>query len=224
MWGYYGSKSKIVTRYPPPLHGKIIEPFAGTAQYALYYWEREVLLLDKYDVIVNLWKWLQRCTAKDILETPHLRPDQKVEDLEWDCEERKHLVGFLITGAPATPKNTPSKWKTIIRPNTQNYKLKYIADNLYRIKHWEILHGSYEDIPNQEATWFIDPPYVEGGVYYKHSSKQIDFDHLAAWSQERQGQVMVCEAQGATWLPFETLVSSRGNKYEHHEVLWYRES
>jgi hypothetical protein len=29
MWGYYGSKSKIVNKYPEPEFGKIIEPFAG---------------------------------------------------------------------------------------------------------------------------------------------------------------------------------------------------
>ena len=35
MWGYYGSKSKIASMYPKPMYDKIIEPFAGTAQYSL---------------------------------------------------------------------------------------------------------------------------------------------------------------------------------------------
>ena len=29
MWGYYGSKAKIVGQYPKPTKDKIIEPFAG---------------------------------------------------------------------------------------------------------------------------------------------------------------------------------------------------
>ena len=35
MWSYYGSKSKIINKYPEPLYGKVIEPFAGTARYAM---------------------------------------------------------------------------------------------------------------------------------------------------------------------------------------------
>lgn len=58
MWGYYGSKSKIIKYYPPPKFDKVIEPFAGTAQYSLKYWEKDILLIDKYDVIIRLWEWL----------------------------------------------------------------------------------------------------------------------------------------------------------------------
>jgi hypothetical protein len=56
MWGYYGSKSKIVNKYPKPLFEKIIEPFAGTAQYSLKYFEKDILLVEKYELIVKLWK------------------------------------------------------------------------------------------------------------------------------------------------------------------------
>ena len=45
--GYYGSKSKIVNKYPEPEYGKkIIEPFAGTAQYSLKYWDRDIVLIE----------------------------------------------------------------------------------------------------------------------------------------------------------------------------------
>lgn len=56
MWSYYGSKSKIVSKYPSPIHSTIIEPFAGSARYSLKYWENDVILYDKYDVIIRLWK------------------------------------------------------------------------------------------------------------------------------------------------------------------------
>ena len=62
MWGYFGSKSKIIDKYPKPNYTTIIEPFAGTAQYSLRYWENDVFLYEKYDVIVKLWKWLQICS------------------------------------------------------------------------------------------------------------------------------------------------------------------
>ena len=55
MWSYYGSKSKVVDLYPPPKFDKIIEPFAGSARYALKWFDRDILLVDKYPVIVDLW-------------------------------------------------------------------------------------------------------------------------------------------------------------------------
>lgn len=41
MWSYYGSKANVIGWYPPPMHDKIIEPFAGTARYALKYWDEQ---------------------------------------------------------------------------------------------------------------------------------------------------------------------------------------
>ena len=91
MWGYYGSKSKVANKYPKPIHDKIIEPFAGTAQYSLLYWEKEVHLIEKYEVIVNLWKWLQNCTPNDILGIRRLKFGESTDDFEWDCQEQKDL-------------------------------------------------------------------------------------------------------------------------------------
>ncbi len=42
MFSYYGSKSKIVKHYPPPEYDTIIEPFAGSARYALMYYNKNV--------------------------------------------------------------------------------------------------------------------------------------------------------------------------------------
>lgn len=220
MWGYYGSKSKVCHHYPKPKFPNIVEPFAGTARYSLMYWDRNVLLIDKYDTICNLWKWLQSCSPKDILETRILEYGQSTDDFEWDCQERKDLVGFIITAAPTMPKKKASRWKTVVRPNTQNYKLRYIADNLYKIKHWKIACGDYSDSPEIEATWFIDPPYIVGGKYYKHSSKDIDYGDLSGWVKSRRGQVIACESTGADWLPFVPLVKSRGNRYMYEEVVY----
>ena len=223
MWGYYGSKSKIVGKYPPPTRDKIIEPFAGTAQYALKYWDNDVHLVDKYEVIVNLWRWLQACSPKDVLETRQLKCGESTDNFEWDCQERKDLVGFIITGAPSIPKKTASRWKTVVRPNTQQFRLESIAKNLPKIRHWKVECGNYEDLKNENATWFIDPPYIVGGKYYKYGSKQIDYKLLGGWCRERRGQVIVCEATGATWLPFQFLTDSRGNLYQHKEVIWTNE-
>lgn len=220
MWSYYGSKSKVVHLYPPPLHNKIIEPFAGTAQYALRWFERDVLILDKYELLVKIWRWLQKCSEADILGLPMLKPGESVDDYHWDCDEAKWLVGLIITGGPTSPKKQASRWKTVIRPNTQRYKLRLIAGSLFKIRHWTILHGTYEDIPNQVATWFIDPPYQHGGEYYTVNNRTIDYPALARWCQARAGQVIVCENMKANWLPFYPVRKMRGSVYSTTEAVW----
>ena len=79
---------------------------------------------------------------------------------------------------------------------------------------------SFEEVANQPATWFIDPPYIDKGKYYKYGSKDINYNFLKNWCQERQDQVIVCEDINASWLPFESLITSRGAKYQHHEAIW----
>lgn len=220
MWGYYGSKSKIVRHYPPPKFKTIIEPFAGTAQYALKYFENDITLIDKYDVIIRIWQWLQKCSEKDINGLPRLKFGQNVDDFSWDCDEAKWLVGFIITGAPSQPKKTASRWKTVLRPNTQDFKLKMISENLYKIRHWKLICGEYTDISNDQATWFVDPPYQHGGQFYRYGNKNLNFDNLAEWCKSRKGQVIVCENSKANWLPFKPLVDMRGNKFKTLECIY----
>lgn len=72
-----------------------------------------------------------------------------------------------------------------------------------------------------EATWFIDPPYQNAGVHYVHSMREEEYESLADWSKSLRGQVMVCEASGATWLPFSTFMAAKaGYKRVSHEVMW----
>lgn len=82
----------------------------------------------------------------------------------------------------------------------------------------------YLTAPDVTATWFIDPPYKgEAGRLYRHHS--IDYAALAGWCRSRRGQVIVCERQGASWLPFLPLTTvkatpgSRG-KGTSAEVVW----
>jgi 16S rRNA G966 N2-methylase RsmD len=78
------------------------------------------------------------------------------------------------------------------------------------IRHWEIKLGSYTELENVEATWFIDPPYMYGGEHYKESNKSIDFIKLAEWCKTRNGQTIVCENMKADWLPFKPLTKIQG--------------
>jgi len=225
MWSYYGSKSKIVIKYPPPKYDKIIEPFCGSARYSLLYFEKDIELVDKYRVVIELWKYLQRCSPKDILSLPKLQNGDNLDNFNLSKEE-KLLMGFMVQQGVNAPRKTVSsvfgngKMSVLIERDKQR-----IADNLYKIKHWKITLGDYRCLENTDCTWFIDAPYQYGGEYY-HSSvnnTHINFSELAKWCKSRSGQIIVAENNKADWLPFEYLSDLSGSKNRTKEVIWYKE-
>lgn len=220
MFSYYGSKGNLVNLYPAPQHSRIIEPFAGSARYALKYFDRDVILVDAYKTIVDIWKWLQLCSKDDILKLPRMKEGESVHDYNFDCTEAKDLMGFIIAKSTQSPRRTASYRATTARPNNVNYHIKKIAGNLYKIKHWEIILGSYTEIVNQTATWFIDPPYQFGGEVYIKSNAGWNYSELANWCRSRDGQIIVCENTKADWLDFYPMKKQRGSKHTTTEAIW----
>ena len=213
MFSYYGSKSKVVDLYPSPKFGKIIEPFAGSARYSLKYFDREVILVDKYPVIVDLWKWLQQTSESDIMGLPNLENGQSLDNFDLP-KEAKYLIGFCINGGSAQPK------KTVKDFSNWNEQKRIIAKSLCKIRHWVIRLGQFDELENVEATWFIDPPYQFGGEWYVKNNKSINFDELGAWCKSRNGQVIVCENTKANWLPFYPMRQMTGAYDTTTEAIW----
>lgn len=216
MWSYYGSKSKVVDLYPPPKFDKIIEPFAGSARYALKWFDRDVLLVDKYPVIVDLWNYLKQASEKDILSLPEPNLGETINRDDFDCIEQAWLMGFLVQQGVNAPRLTVSKY-AVDGIATQK---KNIASQLWKIRNWEIRLGSYDEIENTEATWFIDPPYQFGGEYYVKNTKDIDFSLLADYCKTRLGQTIVCENTKADWLDFKPMKEMQGSMYKTTEAIW----
>ena len=134
MFSYYGSKSKVVHLYPRPEYSKIIEPFAGSARYALRWFDRDVLLVDKYEVIVKVWKYLQQASPADIMGLPDVEIGQNIAKMNLADEER-YLIGFCINGGSSQPKLTAKAFNTW--PNNK----QWISDSLFKIRHWRIIQG-----------------------------------------------------------------------------------
>ena len=221
MWSYFGAKTNLIDLYPPPKYGKIIEPFAGTARYALKYFDREVFLVDKYSVVVDIWHYLQNCSPNDILSMPRtFKQGQSFEEIKFDCQAQRNLFSYLLSSGDAVPRNKPTARKTIDRPNHLNFGIQRIAKQLFKIKHWKIILGSYADIENQEATWFIDPPYQFGGQVYKESNRAINFQDLSQWCTNREGQIIVCENTKADWMDFKPVLRQRGSLRSTTEAIW----
>lgn len=104
-----------------------------------------------------------------------------------------------------------------------------IATQVHRIRHWRVYNCSYEAIGKHvrgEATWFVDPPYQKQGKHYHHGADALDFPALGRWCRARRGQVIVCESDGADWLPFRLLADVKTTRAEGRskEVVWLSDS
>lgn len=219
MWSYYGSKSRIVNLYPRPIHDKLIEPFAGSARYALKYFHKDVTLVDKYKVVTDIWQWLQQCSEKDILSLPLLGKGEDLRTTTTITDTERSFLGMMAGIASVSPRHKISAFSA--EQNGRKNYLQRVAYQLYKIKHWKIINGSYCELTNQTATWFIDPPYEFGGHAYIHSSKEIDFTELKKWILSRNGQVIACENMSATWMNFQPLAYMRGANLKHTiEGMW----
>lgn len=235
MISYFGAKWRAAPKYPPPKYGTIVEPFAGGAGYSLRYADRDVILVEKEPRLAAMWKWLTSATKDEIMDLPLEITDLREMDLR---AEAKTLIGFWLQGGTGRPCNVPSSWMRSLGEKcviglASNYWGKNVrfavAQWVSEISHWKIIGGSYEMAPDISATWFIDPPYQVAGNTYRMGSKQIDYAALGEWCRSRNGQTIVCEVQGADWMPFEFFASiqsstGKGRKKESQEVIWYRET
>jgi site-specific DNA-adenine methylase len=218
MFYYYGRKEKVFKYYSPPKYGTIIEPFAGSAVYSLKNYEKNIIILDKDERIINIWKYLKSATSQEILSLPLIIKGQSLNDTEFDnlTSVQKDLISFFSNPSSAQPKRSVGKFNIWHEKNR-----KRLSEDVNKIRHWEIILGDYRDIPNQKATWFIDPPYQgNGGKYYKHGNKDMNYDELREWITSREGQVIVCENSEAEWLDFKPLKNLQGQRRKTVEVVW----
>jgi site-specific DNA-adenine methylase len=230
MFSYFGSKYKLAKLYGAPRHDTVIEPFAGSAAYSLFWEPKRVILLDKNPVIASVWQYLIGASESEILALPD--DFERIQDLDISAGA-KALMGFWVGKGKASPGLTRSKWAREYRdsPDCKVWGAavrKRISSQLEKIRHWEVICGDYTQAPDLEAHWFIDPPYIAAGRRYP--VKDVNYDALGEWSRQRKGFVQVCENDGAMWLPFQPFHSV--NTYHHmkddgirsakysHEVLY----
>ena len=216
MFYYYGRKKQIAKHYPAPNFDTIIEPFAGSAAYSLFQnnWKKRVLLFEKDPKVSAIWEWfIHDATVDEIKKLPDLKVGEK-------SSEFLHIIHAATKMAFhfKTIKVTP-----ILERNWEISR-RIFAENLYKIKHWEIYCDDYTTAPDIEATWFIDPPYKHlPGLGYKFSRKMQDYNALADWTKNRKGEVICCEGEYGDYLPFQPLLELKGVAGKSSkEVIYYR--
>lgn len=219
MFSYFGSKYWLVKYYPPPRYNLIIEPFAGSAQYAFRYADHKVILIEKNEHVVRLWKWLQKAKPKDILKLPLFNPG---DEIKYHIPEARDLIAMSMNPGTTPPGRNYAGSFYNLRQSWERKRNK-IAASLDAIRHWNILLGDYREIRNYNATWFIDPPYQnKPRNYHQYRIQDEDYTELASWSRSRKGQAIVCEHEGANWLPFRALHTSGQSQTNRpqKETIW----
>ena len=226
FFGYYGGKWRdALKHYPEPDHGTILEPFAGSAGYSLRYAQRKVILCEIDPILSEVWRYLIRVKAEEILAIPDIGPGGTVDDLKLP-QEARWLVGFWLNRGSASPRKSPSKWMCEgIRPGSfWGLRVRQtIASQVDSIRHWQVFNRSYFECPSpRAATWFVDPPYQLAGKHYRFGSDQLDYETLGAWCRTRPGQVIVCENEDAAWLPFRKLADVKTTRAgrRSNEAIW----
>lgn len=249
---FYGGKWRTAGSYPPPRHQRVVEPFAGAAGYSTrLHWQHDVILIEKDPRVARLWRWLtHRTTTSAVIKTLPLwesafettadsafrskLPTNTTEAVDAASD----LIGFWLNKGTTGPCKKPSTWMLSgIRPKSYwGAEVRHLlSEQVEAIKHWSVIEGDWSRCTEFSPTsFFIDPPYEQDGSHYKCSSASLDFKHLGGvcLSLASGGnQVVVCENEGASWLPFRkfrTIKATPGKqkktdssgKHRSVEVVW----
>ena len=217
---YYGSMWNRARYYPPPQHDVVNEPFAGSAGYSLFYDCRRVNLFDI--IVCGVWDYLLTVDPAEIMALPEMAEVGDSVDNYTIPQEAKWLIGFWLNRGSSTPK----KSRTAYSARTDRAQLNWSRKAKERIvsqmplieEGWTITNGGYDRAPLEATTWLIDPPYADKGKHYRFPL--TDFDRLATWVRSLPGLVIVCEQQGADWLPFQRLGSFKSTNGRTEEVAY----
>jgi site-specific DNA-adenine methylase len=229
---YFGSKWKLAPKYPEPLHETIVEPFAGSACYSLFYPEKKIVLNDLNPFIVGIWRYLIDTPEDEILRLPLLKSGQDLRELDIP-QGAQWLIGiWIFSGIPhmryVTYKSQESINARAAKSMTWGDPVKRrIVEQQECIRHWKVSETDYRDLSQETVTWFVDPPYQVAGKGYKF---QPDFRSMGDWCRSLPGQVIVCEQEGADWMDFRPFREIQGGagiyrkSVSKQEMIWTKES
>lgn len=237
LFSRFGAKYRVARHLGPPRRDEVVEPFAGSACYSLFWEPKRVSLYDKDADVRRCWDWLLGCSVEDIMRLPApirsneewlALPDGPRQVIYWNVGFAQPRVGrhlppwylhYINTGERTGAMLGNNKWRSWDESNRA-----LIARQRPKLDKWTFEQLDYRDIPLREAHWHVDPPYSgKPGRAYRHN--RIDYADLARWCRSLPGAADVCENRGADWLPFEPLTRARTTRSgkEMDEMVWRSE-
>ncbi len=212
MFYYFGRKARLAPLYPEPQYDCIIEPFAGSMAFTLHHKPDSAIGIEIDANVHAVWHKMTALTADEIAAYPEPVEGERTFD-RWS---------MMAAGSHGTSRASSYLWTERMSRDFKKQRrmaaanVGYAAGIDYRL-------GSYEMLPNYEATWFVDPPYQHKDRGYRREG--LDYAALAEWCRTRKGLVIVCEQQGADWLPFTPLADIRGTTNKRTtEMVWCNEA
>ena len=205
FFSYFGSKYRLAKFYPSPLPDvPIVEPFAGSAAYSVYYNAPKAILYDVNPCICGIWDYLIKVSPVEVMALP----DRVVESTEEvkAPQAARDLIGFWLAKARGAPAKKIGPWARDYYSDTRAHvwgpavKVR-LASQVEKIRGWQIIQGSFDTCPDIRATWFIDPPYVTT-ARKTYVFNKINYLELAAFSYSRRGMALNCDDISAPYLPF----------------------
>lgn len=168
--------------------------------------------------MIATWRYLIRVRAAELRSLP--ADVDCVDDHPHLTQEQRWLIGWWLYRGSTYPRRRASSLKARL-PSSGPFWCERVRDRLAErvesIRHWTAEVRSYDHIPDEPATWFVDPPY-QGRVGDHYARRFKEHYRLGEWCRSRSGQVIVCEHHGADWLPFRPLGPTGRRNYR--EVVW----
>jgi len=177
---YSGSKTRYVKEYRRPPNGTkyILEPYAGSMAYSLFYTQFYAVGIEKNRDLCEVWWWLQSCDKKNIdwLEDYY---NNNIKDKDNLKDHRGALsvgqINFLRLMCASVVVGQLSSW-TVYKKHGINWNA--VRTSLDAVKNIFYTNGDAADFEQGDGCLiFLDPPYAGTLGNYKDRGNNINFDH-----------------------------------------------
>ena len=229
---YKGSKRRLSKRLPAD-YFPVIEPFAGSASFATEYaLGKRAILCDMDPKIAAVWRWLRDDTSEFIELPDRLVAGTLVSEvMKGFSQPAKDFMRLWAGGGRGMDNKVQNRADGGLHPMHGVWEARtrgLLNDQRKQIAQWEILCSSYRDVPNQTATWFIDPPY-HGRKYYRYNA--LDTDKFICFVLERRGLSITTVGDSRIVIPGAELLElerttgvTRTNKERFTERIYIRKN
>ena len=134
----------MAKRLEKPRRPHVIEPFAGSAGYAVYWQPHKATLIERDPVIAGVWRYLIKASSAEILALPIV---ESLDNLPRRTpQEAKDLIGFWFTRATTSPSKRRSNWARGTKYGDLfwgKHIRTRIAGQVDKIRDWKLIKGDY---------------------------------------------------------------------------------